>query len=139
IVHQTAWLITSPVPIFDYHSRAETVNRVKCMVNLREIAQALGQYAKDNGGRYPDNFRGLMLHEDIALVCFVCPASNDESAGENDKELAADSVLKPGHCSYIYLGKGLTTPVNPKRIIAFEPLADHQGAGMHVLFGDGSV
>jgi hypothetical protein len=138
IVHQTGWLFTEPGPMFK-SNMGERANRVKCMSNLRQIGYALDLYATDNGGKYPDDFRALILHEDITDAVFVCPSSNDESDIGLTGQQAADSLLKPHNCSYIYLGKGLSSPVDAKRVIALEPLSDHDGEGISVLFGDGSV
>ena len=33
-------------------------------------------------------------------------------------------------------GKGLSNPIDPQRVIAFEPLENHQRLGTNVLFGD---
>jgi prepilin-type processing-associated H-X9-DG protein len=46
-------------------------------------------------------------------------------------------MRQAGHCSYIYLGKGLTDKtVTPDMVLLYEPLADHGGEGMNVMFGD---
>jgi prepilin-type processing-associated H-X9-DG protein len=51
---------------------------------------------------------------------------------------AAEALFNyPGHCSYIYLGKGLNDrTVAADTVVLYEPLTNHQGDGMHVLFGD---
>ena len=41
--------------------------------------------------------------------------------------------------SYIYCGKGLTVRAGPQAILAYEPLSNHDGKKMNVLFADGHV
>jgi len=137
VVHQTAWLATSPVPLIDEQGR-ETVNRIRCASNLRQIGQALQRYADDNGGHYPGDFLTLSLNEDLPSMIFVCPSSNDEPAGVTTQEVT-DNFNKPNHCSYSFFGQGLSTPVASNRVIAAENLENHGGQGMNILFGDGHV
>jgi len=141
VVHQTAWLATSPVPlVYDSTNHArETANRVKCHSNLQQIGQALQLYANHHGGHYPDDLLALLLNEDVTGAVFVCPSSNDEPAtGATTRELS-DNFNQPNHCSYIYFGKGLSTPVDSNRVIAAEKPENHGGYGMNILFGDGHV
>ena len=108
IVHQTGWLLTEPGPMFkSTGGMRERANRVKCASNLRQIGYALDLYAKDYGGKYPDDFRGADPTWDITDAVFICPSSNDESDLDLSGQQAADSLLKPHHCSYIYLLKGI--------------------------------
>lgn len=139
VTHQTAWIARSPEPMFGYYGGVrEGANRVKCASNLRQIGQAIVLYANENQGRYPDNFEALLLTMDITSELFICPSSNDDRAqGDTAKDMAAR--LSHGHCSYVYHGRGLTTSVPATRPIACEPLANHQGAGINILFADGHV
>ena len=69
----------------------------------------------------------------------VCPGSSELPApGETAQERAAN-LLKGGHYSYIYLGKGLIEPVDPKRVVVVEPVENHDGYGVTVLRADGLV
>ena len=114
-------------------------NIPKCGSNLRQLGQAMVLYANDHQGRYPDTM-GDLLEEDITLTVFICPASNDQAATTAPTtQAAAANLLAGGHLSYIYLGKGTigTPPAN--RVLAYEPLANHQNTGMNVLYGDGHV
>ncbi len=113
--------------------------RVHCASNLRQIGQAMLLYANDNGSKYPDHIEDLLV-EEIAPVAFVCPSTNDtaSAAGPTTQATQANFVT-PGHCSYIYLGKGFTTAASAETILAYEPLKNHDGDGSNVLFGDGHV
>lgn len=135
IVHQAAWLARSPEPM--YRQGREPTNRLRCGRNLRQIGYAIQAYADRNGGRYPDGLDQVLRTQDITPNQFVCPSSNDEPAPGRTEEEVAANLLKPGHCSYIYLGKGLSQPVAADRVVAVEPLEHHDDRGMNVLYCDG--
>jgi prepilin-type processing-associated H-X9-DG protein len=127
---------------------SETANRVKCGSNLRQIGQAISLYAQSNGGQYPPSLAVLLSAEDITAEVMICASSNDEKAAGADMkgveaELAAAEANSPGHkhcLSYVYVGKGLTEKTASERtIVAYEPLENHDGQGVNVLFGDGHV
>ena len=137
VVHQVSWLARSPEPI--YRRGRDRPNRIKCAANLRTIGQGLLMYAQDHGGKYPDDFGTVLRDADITSEVFVCPSSNDERAtGHTPAEIAAH-LSEPGHCSYLYFGKGLTHPAPPRRVLAVERPGHHDAGGLNVLFGDGSV
>jgi prepilin-type processing-associated H-X9-DG protein len=118
----------------------ETAQRVKCASNLRQIGQAILLYCNDHQGQYPDSFATILLNEDISSAVFVCPDSNDEAALGPTTQAVVANLLAPGHCSYIYIGQGLNSgTVAPNAVVAYETVANHGGAGMNVLFGDGHV
>ena len=127
---------------------SETANRVKCGSNLRQIGQAIALYAQSNGGQYPPSLAVLLSSEDITAEVMICASSNDEKSAAADMpgvvaELAAAERNVPGHkhcLSYVYAGKGLTEKTaTEKTIVAYEPLENHGGQGVNVLFGDGHV
>jgi prepilin-type processing-associated H-X9-DG protein len=140
IVHQTTWLVRSPERMF--RPTGALGDRVRCGSNLRQIGQGLMIYALDHGGAYPDDLRSLLLDKDVDLnvEVLVCPASNDEKASGRTVEEIAENLEKPGHCSYIYLGRGVPETAEAEtRVVAVEPLRNHDGEGMNVLYGDGHV
>ena len=116
------------------------VERIKCRSNLRAIGQAMLLYANDNRGQFPQRFGQLVTHADVAPEVFICPASNDHpAAGPTTQQTLADFAT-PGHCSYIYLGAGMSMPSVPKGfVLAYEPLDNHEKEGAHFIFGDASV
>jgi len=131
--HQTAWLVNSPEPLFRQHG--EVRNRIICPNNLRTIGEALTLYAANHDHKYPVDLSAL-LSEDLSAATLVCPSSNEEPAiGATTQAVLADFAT-PHHCSYLYLGKGLSQPLPSDRVIALEPLENHQGKGLNVLFGD---
>ena len=135
ITHQSAWLATSSQPLLHSRNR-EAANRIKCAANLRQIGLALSIYALDHQGRFPDTLAELPPTVDIATSVFVCPATNQEPAKYSTSQESVAHFIED-HCSYIYYGKGLKTPIPATRIIAVEPLANHNREGMNILFGDG--
>ena len=113
---------------------------VMCASNLRQIGQAILLYCNDHQGQYPDSFATTLLDEGLTAEVFVCPDSNDTPATGATTQAVAGNLLGPGHCSYIYVGNGLNSgTVAVNIVVAYEPLANHGGAGMNVLFGDGRV
>jgi len=118
----------------------EKANQVKCGSNLRQIGQAIMMYANDHRGQYPDSFAELISDQDLSTEVFICPTTNDEKApvGATTQQTLAN-FAKPGHCSYIYLGKGMTSAVSPRHVVAYETLANHNHLGINVMFGDGHV
>ena len=80
----------------------------------------------------------ILASEDLSPQAFVCPSSNDMPVPTlATTQATAAGLRQPGHCSYIYLGTGLTDQmVAPDMVLAYEPLTNHGGTGMNVLFGD---
>jgi prepilin-type processing-associated H-X9-DG protein len=104
---------------------------------MRQIGQAISMYANDHNGQFPDDLQTVLENEDVTSAVFVCPESNDQPAIGPTTQATAAALLQPGHLSYIYLGKGLTTQtVTDDTVILYEPLANHGSKGMNVMFGD---
>lgn len=138
IAHQTTWLVRSPQSLYRRNGWREL--QIRCAMNLRQIGMALQLYATFHDGHYPDDLAVLYLSNADDLDpgdMFVCPSSNDVVPTGDTPEARAASLKEPGHCSYIYLGQGLAEPVDPGRILATEPLSNHDGEGIMVLFADG--
>jgi hypothetical protein len=127
------------------HGRADA----RCRENLRQIGNAILEYASQNKGRLPESLADLL---DPALVtdppeprAFLAYGSEQtEASGATTREVVIDFV-KGGHCSYVYLGKGLRLNVLGLRasdtVLVYEPLTNHRRAmpGVHVLHADLSV
>lgn len=111
--------------------------RVQCASNMRQIGQAIAMYANDHNGQFPDDLKTVLEIEDVTSAVLVCPESNDQPAVGPTTQAITAALLQPGHVSYIYLGKGLTTQtVTNDTVILYEPLANHGSKGMNVMFGD---
>lgn len=120
------------------HRARETGRRATCASNLQQLGMALQVHANGAGGRFPDSLDALVLGGTVTADLLVCPSSGDtEAPGATFPEQAA-SLAKGGHQSYVYLGRGLTLTA-ARQPLAYEALPHHDGAGVHVLYSDGSV
>jgi len=125
---------------YGYTDRDRGYGRVKCANNLRQIGLAITLYAGDFHGEYPDSLGTLLLTEDITAAVFDCPQTADDPPDEPTTKSIVDHLMDGGHMSYVYLGSGLKNGSVPAdAVIAYEPLSNHDGAGMNVLFGDDHV
>ncbi len=111
---------------------------VQCASNMRQIGLAMMMYANEHGGAFPESLHEILEKEDITAEVFVCPSSNDTRAVGPTTRAVLDEFDSPGHCSYIYLGKGLNDQCDPGTPVLYEPPSIHHG-GMNVLFADGHV
>jgi hypothetical protein len=48
-------------------------------------------------------------------------------------------LKKAGVSDYIYVGDGLTTSSSVDSVVLYEPLSNHGGDGMNVLFAEGHL
>src|SRR5205823_6456516 len=121
-------------------SSAESSYRVNCAANLRQIGLAIVVYSNRNHGEYPDTFGRLVLSGDITNEVFVCWSTNDTRSAAPTTRAQAAEIDAGKHVSYIYLGRGMNSQtITTDTVVACEPLSNHGGAGMNVLFGDGHV
>jgi prepilin-type processing-associated H-X9-DG protein len=132
----------------------EGSNRIKCASNMKQIGLAAIMYANDHGGGFPDNLETLLETEDLIPAVMNCPTTGETPASGPTTQAVIEDFRKPGHISYVYVGKGLTVKSAADVVVLFEPLrnhtnngmkvwserlADHSGDGMNVLFADGQV
>lgn len=94
----------------------EHANRVHCTDNLRQIAVACLEYADANGGRFPNTLGQLGPRSGLDPAVFRCPNA--------------------GRSPHVYVGKGLTAGTRPAAIVAYEPLENHAGRGINVVYTD---
>jgi prepilin-type processing-associated H-X9-DG protein len=134
-------------------NRAREAAGPRCSSNMRQLGYALTIYANENHARLPDTLEEMLASIDITNHVLICPSCNDEiAAGNNASEVIAnirarglparieEPATRPRHCSYIYLGKGLSKDaLTPATVVVVEPLANHDGDGINVLYGDGRV
>ena len=130
--------------------------RVACMANLRALGIAMLQYSTANQGAYPDSWETLILSGYVKDGRpFVCEQSGDYWANAATPQALAQMLASMGrpdafatastrpktYLSYIYCGNGLTTKTRnlSKTVVAYEPLCNHHGKIMNVLFADGHV
>jgi prepilin-type processing-associated H-X9-DG protein len=112
--------------------------RLDCARNMRQIGEAIAMYANGHGGKFPDDLQTIFETGEVTTAVFVCPCTKDVPAptGPTTRATAA-GLMRPGHVSYIYLGKGLSAEsATEDTVLLYEPLSNHAGDGMNVLFGD---
>lgn len=117
----------------------DTSPRIKCASNMKQIGSAILLYSNENHNLYPTHLEDLLLTEDISADVFVCPCTNDGPATGPTTRAVADALTTGGHLSYVYLGAGLKNDCDADTVVLYEPLSNHAGNGMNVLFGDGHV
>jgi prepilin-type processing-associated H-X9-DG protein len=104
---------------------------------MREIGQAIAMYSNVHAGQFPNDLRTIFETGEVTTAVFVCPCTKDAPAptGPTTQATAA-GLMRPGHVSYIYLGKGLRAEsATEDTVLLYEPLSNHAD-GMNVLFGD---
>jgi len=106
---------TGPSNLMD--KSKETANRISCASHLKIVGMSLMIYANQYAGKLPDSLADL---KDLKPEDQVCP-----SAGKAD---------------YVYVGKGhKQTDFKMDDVLVYEPLENHAGQGMNILYGDGHV
>jgi hypothetical protein len=108
----------------------------ECARNLRQIGQALLLYAMDHhSSTYPDDLMAI-FDEDVNPNILICPEGTEKPAraGPTTRETIAN-VRAGAHCSYVYLGKGMSIDAKFGTVLAY--CQNHNGT--FVLFGDGST
>lgn len=125
------------MPYVDPHERCY---QAECQSNLQQIGQAITLYANTHGGLFPARFDQLITEQNVNVSTFVCPASRDDKAvGATTREVLT-AFNKPGCCSYVYLGAGLTSQsVTSMTIIAYERNTNHEDASINIVLGNGTV
>ncbi|HEY2589313.1 MAG TPA: hypothetical protein VGI81_26445 [Tepidisphaeraceae bacterium] len=133
-----AFLAFTVVAPFLNHRHPEENRRLKCELNILQIGQGIALFANEHGGKFPDDLATLFANGNLDARVFVCPLTGDTPApAAPTTQATAAGLRQPGHCSYIYLGKGLTDQIaKADTVLLYEPISNHGGDGMHVLFGD---
>jgi hypothetical protein len=111
-----------------------------CAQSYSILSASLKHYTQTHGGRYPDRLVDLVLdgHLEASGGSFVCACGEDTPAtGSTNAQFAAE-FAKPGHCSYVYLGKGLSVTTNPPQPVLAGP-RHRCGLQTAVLFTDGKL
>lgn len=120
-----------------YRMCGAVLDRVKveeCASNLKNIAASLVDYTNAHEGQYPDQIEQI-LDKDLAGEIFVCVATH-ETPGRGTREQKQAEIAAGRHYSYIYVGSGLKTDCASNVVLMYEPLTNHHGRGMNVLFAD---
>jgi len=133
-----------------HHPRSK---RTACLSNLRQLGTAMVQYASTHNRQFPDSFETLIRSQKIDPRCFVCPMCKDTPAsGATTQQLTqslgalgrpdayATAAQRPVmHVSYILCPGLMPRKGSSQQVLAYEPLCNHTGTGINVLFADGHV
>lgn len=119
-------------------------NEVICAVNLKEIHQALKDYAKENGNRYPDDLLILVNNGSTHFKQLLCYTQRDLYKNFDQSNFTRDDYTRLMAMSdYVYLGKGHHTQEgDPDKIIIYERPHIHSNnkvVGMNIITGSGQV
>jgi prepilin-type processing-associated H-X9-DG protein len=110
--------------------------RADCANNMRQIGLAIAMYCHDNHQQFPSDLATLIPTENLSPKVFVCGQSSDTQAPQ------AAKLLSGGHCSYVYVGAGMTdAPGAGDVVVAFELPGHHasRSGGGNILYADGHV
>jgi len=117
----------------------------RCQLNLVQLGQYLQLYANEHGHQFPDHLEEILepneFGDGAAPDLFITPFTNDTPATGPTTRAVAGQLTAPGHCSYIYVGKGLPLRSPSTAVLLYDPLSNHQQSlpGIHVLYMDGHV
>ena len=115
---------------------------MRCDSNMKLIGMGISMYADDYkrlGSLLPPDLQTLLATEQLTADVFTCPSSSDTKATGPTTQAVLSDLAKPGHCSYIYVGAGLTVSCNPNCVLLLEDPINHGLAGAHILYADGHV
>jgi prepilin-type processing-associated H-X9-DG protein len=120
-----------------FHDR-DWPTSARCATALHQIGIGIILYQSDHGQQYPDDFEQLYtyLNGKLHSSVFVCPNSTDTPATGATVAETARNLVAGEHCSYIYLGKGMSDKTPGEAVVAYDPPTDHDGR-MVALFADG--
>ncbi len=118
------------------------IRMVQCSQHLKQIGDAIVLYSLDHKGEFPPDLGTLATagHDALDVSYFVCPAAGALPKGWRTMAKPDQATWINAHTDYIYLGSKMSTITATSDVpLAYEKDDDHDGRGMHVLFGDGRV
>jgi len=113
-------------------------NRIKSAFNLKQIGMEMEMYANAHNHEYPESLVAILAIGDLTPETFVSPLGNDTPATGPATQAVLADFTKPGRCSYLYFGAGLSDTGDPNTVTAHEVPQPNE-PGMDVLFLDGHV
>jgi prepilin-type processing-associated H-X9-DG protein len=117
-------------------NRIYRAHQVRCASNLRQIGLASIMYSNEHQGQFPDSIATVLATQDISTDVFLCPACIHRPASG-----VLPEVDGPVATSYVYVGAAMhyDLEIAGTVILVYEPISNHNGRGMNVLFGDAHV
>lgn len=114
--------------------------RARSAQQLSALGMAVQFYSNGNReGQFPDSLSTLMIEESIPPEVFVYPGGSDTPASGATWQVQQADFARPGHCSYLYFGAGLSNAGDSNTVVACERSISETASGMNVLFLDGHV
>ena len=129
--------ILAPAFLVHHHSPSAAI---RSAWNLGRIAANIKVYAAANGTAFPDRLASLWQTQlTMPTAVLIAPASSDTPAAGSTPAAIAAAIAAGGHCSYTYVGAGLTTATATRTtVVAYETTVRYAGR-CNVLYGDGHV
>ena len=116
-----------------FKSNTERTNNAE---QLHMLGLSILIYVDTHGGAYPDSLVTLS-HDTKSLPGNLWAVGTGDTPATGLTTQAVDAELvRPGHVSFRYVGRGFGRGVPDNAVVAFEPLSNH-GDGSSVLFADG--
>jgi hypothetical protein len=112
-------VLTGAVAIIPFCFNREGPSLTPSASRLHQIGLGILLYQADHAGRYPDSLDRLVDTEKMKPEVILCPAKN--------------RLQIP----YVYLGWPRPDDPDATMIVAYTPLAYHDGEGVDALYGDG--
>ena len=119
--------------------------RTDCYLNLDSIGNAMAIYMRENNGVMPPNLMAMTIAPNDTLIpeAFSCGVDTLSLFGSFPADQVRADVTSGRRVWYIYVGDGFTpsspgldSKLDADVVLIFEPLANHKGKDMNVLFAD---
>lgn len=114
----------------------ETMNRIVCANNFKQIGQAIMLYQNDHRTRLPARFEQLQAYG-LPPAAFVCPSAHSAGTKAVEDEIAARAERRLSYVMVEPVKGKFDSQYRAEDPNIFEPLANHDGEGAHILFMDG--
>ena len=118
----------------------QAANQVKCASNMRQIGLAMLMYANAHNNEFPGQLADLAKDPSAPPAnTYVCPDDKRTApSGASTSQTIVD-LNSGNHCSYIYVGTGISTTAASDTVLMYEDVALQHRFEVNVLFADGHV
>lgn len=138
-------LILGSVALVGLERLRSRAMETKCYVNLDFIGMSMSIYMSKNNGLMPPNLMAMTAEQGGNLIpeAFACGVDVVPLFGSFPADQVRADVTSGRRVWYIYVGDGFTpsspgldSKLDADVVLIFEPLANHKGKNMNVLFAD---
>ncbi len=134
-------LLASPFTLYwlhtKYHAHRMQVLDLACQQNLKQISQGLSAYAKKHDGHFPASFTDALMDKSLDPKYLCCPGTSATPMQVTDRAAVDRLIFDLHHCSYAYIGQGLTLTTAARQPVVMEFENRHGPAA--AVRGDESV